>query len=148
MGSFATGDPSLDELVGAEAKLLDGKVGRLGTLQNLVIIGGSAPETDAYRRVLSLRAITSKVNAILVYVPTLEGWHLLLRLAVAISRTTKFYALAVCAASIIDPRCKSTGPRSQAPTEVTAKVPIIAPSATMPIFNRDTFTPSLSERSY
>jgi hypothetical protein len=33
------------------------------------------------------------VNAILVYVPTLEGWHLLLRLAVAISRTTKFYAL-------------------------------------------------------
>jgi hypothetical protein len=93
MGSFATGDPSLDELVGAEAKLLDGKVGRLGTLQNLVIIGGSAPETDAYRRVLSLRAITSKVNAILVYVPTLEGWHLLLRLAVAISRTTKFYAL-------------------------------------------------------
>ena len=46
MGSFATGDPSLDELVGAEAKLLDGKVGRLGTLQNLVIIGGSAPETE------------------------------------------------------------------------------------------------------
>ena len=93
MGSFATGDPSLDELVGAEAKLLDGKVGRLGTLQNLVDVGGSAPETDAYRRVLSLRAMTSKVNAILVYVPTLEGWHLLLRLAVAISRTTGVYAL-------------------------------------------------------
>jgi hypothetical protein len=55
---------------------------------------------------------------------------------------------AVCAASIIDPRCESTGPRSQAPTEVTAKVPIIAPSATTPISNRDTFTPSLSERSY
>ena len=73
--------------------LLDGKIGRLGTLQNLVDIGGSAPETDAYRRVLSLRAMTSKVNAILVYVPTLEGWHLLLGLAVAISRTTKFYAL-------------------------------------------------------
>jgi hypothetical protein len=49
--------------------------------------------------------------------------------------------LAVCAASIIDPRCKSTGLCSQAPTEVTAKVPIIAPSATMPIFNLDTFTP-------
>ncbi len=71
--------------------LLDGKIGRLG--QNLVDIGGSAPETDAYRRVLSLRAMTSKVNAILVYVPTLEGWHLLLGLAVAISRTTKSCAL-------------------------------------------------------
>lgn len=50
-------------------------------------------ETDAYRRGLSLRAITSKVNAILVYVSTLEGWHLLLGLAVAVSRTTKFYAV-------------------------------------------------------
>ena len=50
-------------------------------------------ETDAYRHVLSLRAATSKVNTILVYVPTLEGWHLPLGLAVAISRTTNFYAL-------------------------------------------------------
>jgi hypothetical protein len=29
----------------------------------------------------------------------------------------------------------------QAPTEVTAKVPIVAPSVTMPISNRDTFYP-------
>ena len=34
------------------------------------------------------------------------------------------------------------------PTEVTAKVPIIAPSATMPTPNRDIFAPSLNERSY
>src|ERR1700733_3929342 len=55
---------------------------------------------------------------------------------------------AVCVAAIIDRRCKSTGPRSQAPTEVTAKVPIIGPSVTMLISNRDTTTPSLSERPY
>src|SRR6476619_5639413 len=56
--------------------------------------------------------------------------------------------LAACAASIIDPRCKSTGPRSQAPTDVTAKAPIIAPSATMPTPNRDIFAPLLNERAY